>query len=198
MLVDTISSIGEVTTADHDIITVINSIHTLIDDIGQYPTGETKGELKLKVPIGNAMAPCVDGSAPFQIATLEEDEEDNVFDWNSAVVHIDSVQDMIDFLKQNGDVRALGWKYWYTAAAFMKRISNGRYCATVNGFIGVALNEVKGGDKICVFQGAVVPFVVRPASASTYRFVGECYIHGIMYGETSEIEGVRRRELILE
>jgi len=43
---------------------------------------------------------------------------------------------------------------------------------------------IKPGDQICVFYGADTPFILRPsANDGFYRFVGECYVHGLLDGE---------------
>jgi len=43
--------------------------------------------------------------------------------------------------------------------------------------------------------GGRTPFVLRPGvGEGKYRFVGECYVHGIMYGQALQ-EGLSRRRL---
>ncbi|KAM7196560.1 hypothetical protein V8F33_006059 [Rhypophila sp. PSN 637] len=39
------------------------------------------------------------------------------------------------------------------------------------------------GDRICVFRGARLPYVVRTLGDGTYKLVGECWVEGIMQGE---------------
>lgn len=38
-------------------------------------------------------------------------------------------------------------------------------------------------DVICAFDGAEVPFVMRPRADGGFQLIGEYYIHGLMYGE---------------
>ena len=66
--------------------------------------------------------------------------------------------------------------------------------STVSGHIGVGDVTLKPGDLVCVFLGGATPFIVRPVDQK-YKFVGECYLHGIMQGEALE-EGLQRRQLI--
>jgi hypothetical protein len=178
MIIDRVASVGSVTTSESDIIAVVSEIQELIDDVEDYPTGESKEELKLKLPIGNAITPCSDDVGAFHFET-ELDEGSELFDWNNAAFDVCSMQDMIEFLKQNADSRDLSWKYWTTAAAFLKRLSCGRFAATKRGYIGFGPHEISYGDLICLFNGAAVPFVLRPTSNGIYKLVGECYIHGI-------------------
>jgi len=39
------------------------------------------------------------------------------------------------------------------------------------------------GDKICLFYGGNLPYVIRPRGDGTYRYIGDCYLDGVMYGE---------------
>ncbi|CZR62635.1 uncharacterized protein PAC_12532 [Phialocephala subalpina] len=197
-IIDQIAQIGTITTAEHDVISVIISIHKLIDELEDYPTGESKDEIRLKLPIGNAITPCADDIGAFQQESDLEDEETDRFDWNSAAFDVSSVADMVEFLKQNRDARDLSWRYWSTAAAFLKRLNNGRFSVTRRGYVGFAPNGAMVGDLVCVFGGGAVPFVVRPKKGEIHSLVGECYIHGIMYGESLELEGVKHTEFVLE
>lgn len=47
---------------------------------------------------------------------------------------------------------------------------------------GLGPKNVKQGDVLCVAIGAEVPWLIRSIDMSTYEFVGECYVHGIMDG----------------
>ena len=39
------------------------------------------------------------------------------------------------------------------------------------------------GDIVVLFLGGGTPFILHPLDNGSYRFVGECYIDGIMYGQ---------------
>jgi hypothetical protein len=58
-----------------------------------------------------------------------------------------------------------------------------RFFVDEGGWIGLAPSAAREGDKICLFFGAQVPFLVRKAEDGLYQFVGECYVHGIIDGE---------------
>ncbi len=38
------------------------------------------------------------------------------------------------------------------------------------------------GDMIYLLPGSDVPFVLRPEDKN-FRLIGQCYVHGVMYGE---------------
>ena len=64
------------------------------------------------------------------------------------------------------------------------RLGIGRkFVASKNHHIGIGPAETELGDVICLALGNSTPMLLRPTSAGIYRFVGECYIHGIMDGE---------------
>lgn len=58
-----------------------------------------------------------------------------------------------------------------------------RMCVTAKGYLAHAVAEVQEGDQVVIFSSADVPFLLRPNGDGSYLLVGECYVHGIMYGE---------------
>jgi hypothetical protein len=79
-----------------------------------------------------------------------------------------------------------------------------KFILTTNGRVGLAPAKSHVGDVICVFLGACVPHVLRsnvePADTTTFRFVGDCYLNGIMNSEALDMlekEEVELREFII-
>lgn len=58
-----------------------------------------------------------------------------------------------------------------------------RLFVTEKGYVGLGAASVQPGDKVFVFPGGLVPFVLRTSAEGCYRLVGEAYVHGIMRGE---------------
>jgi hypothetical protein len=197
--IDTIEQLCRTTTSEDDIISVVIEIRSSIDKLKSYPTGERLEDLKLKVPIGNAIGPCSDDSGTLELNVPEVRNVDRVFDWKEEFSDIKSVQEMVEFLQKPRDSRVRSWKYWTTAATFAKRLCDGRFFVTKKGYVGFAPHDAAIGDEICVFYGAAVPFVLRKSwrSGSAYKLIGECYIHGIMYGEALSFEGIQERSYTL-
>lgn len=76
-----------------------------------------------------------------------------------------------------------------------------RLFVTKGGYLGVANNGIENGDRVCLINGAPVPFILRGPVASfgkynIYNLVCDTYIHGFMYGERSNDYG-REFETIL-
>ncbi|KAF2025760.1 hypothetical protein EK21DRAFT_92947 [Setomelanomma holmii] len=66
-----------------------------------------------------------------------------------------------------------------------------RIVTTKTGFLGLAPAEAEAGDSIAIPYGCDNPVVLRSCKDG-YRYVGECYIDGLMDGEA--IEAVERGE----
>jgi hypothetical protein len=73
-----------------------------------------------------------------------------------------------------------------------------RVCVTEKGYVCLVPAFSKIGDTVAVVLGAQAPLVVRrvegTAQERKYRLVGECYVHGIMYGEA--LVGIEGPEVI--
>ncbi|KAH8669109.1 heterokaryon incompatibility protein-domain-containing protein [Xylariales sp. PMI_506] len=55
--------------------------------------------------------------------------------------------------------------------------------STRNGYIGLGPLTADLGDSVFLLRGANVPFVLRKVNKDEYRLIGQCYLHGVMYGE---------------
>ena len=76
-------------------------------------------------------------------------------------------------------------------------------------YMGLAPQDSKHGDLVCVILGCPVPLLFRPVEegdnssrASTigtqhYRLLGECYVDGFMKGKVMDMVDIERRELAL-
>jgi hypothetical protein len=69
-----------------------------------------------------------------------------------------------------------------------------RLCTTKNGRLGQVLKSVEVGDVICILYGGEVPYVIRPSMNGFYKFIGSCYIHGLMDGEACQMEEMEPEE----
>jgi len=55
---------------------------------------------------------------------------------------------------------------------------------THRGYMGLASKGVKEGDLVTVLLGGDMPFLLRKREeGSSLQFIGEAYVHGLMYGE---------------
>lgn len=207
VLIDSITSTNEIrmgTSAFVSFTDAMDDIRNYTKFLREYPTGEELETVMLRLPIGDANRPHLE-SPQERLAsygqrttttTSREGWPDNLSD---EILSISPDGDMTKYSEKSYHSRQLVTKYWQTAAGFTKRISNAAFCTTEKRYAGLIPGKAQKGDKICLFRGGRVPFVLRESSvAGRYRLVGECYIHGIMYGEALEwLEGKREESIYL-
>lgn len=71
----------------------------------------------------------------------------------------------------------------------LHHFSRSRACLTRKGYICRAPITVAAGDVFAVFAGVEVPYLLRPKGQNQYQLLGNCYCHGIMYGEALSMPG---------
>jgi hypothetical protein len=57
-----------------------------------------------------------------------------------------------------------------------------RFFTTKNGYMGLSPSLARIGDKVVILLGGKTPFILRKTKENRYRFMGECYVHGMMTG----------------
>jgi hypothetical protein len=73
------------------------------------------------------------------------------------------------------------------------------YCIVVtsNGRIGLGVEQSIGvGDRICVFHGVSVPFILAETTGGRFKIAAQAYIHGVMFGEL--IDRFEAEDIVLE
>lgn len=86
-------------------------------------------------------------------------------------------------------------------AEFLERVQSvvwnrALFRTTATNRFGLTSAEAQTGDMICILFGCSVPVLLRPRPVSTpttYEFLGECYVHGIMDGEAMREERESKR-----
>jgi hypothetical protein len=62
-----------------------------------------------------------------------------------------------------------------------------RFCVTKRGYLAIVPPRSEPGDLIYILHGTQTPFALRrctEGSPDIYDLVGECYVHGVMDGES--------------
>ena len=65
--------------------------------------------------------------------------------------------------------------------------------ATDSGYIGMAPLEARRGDEVWILHGCSIPVLLRSVGGKHWQFVGECYVHGFMYGEVLQYVEASKR-----
>jgi hypothetical protein len=67
-----------------------------------------------------------------------------------------------------------------------------------SGYMGWAPHGVQAGDVFSLFDGCIVPFLLRPADAGdTFTLLGDGYVHGFLPGQQPGVEGSPKQWLTL-
>lgn len=66
--------------------------------------------------------------------------------------------------------------------ALVRACMDRRFFITKNRYMGMGPETMKEGDIVAVLFSGKVPFVLRPTGAH-YRFIGDCYVSGLMKGK---------------
>jgi len=95
-------------------------------------------------------------------------------------------------LYSNGKAEVFG----YTASRWC---DNRIFFMTQSGWMGIGHQEMRTRDHVAILHGGKIPYVLRlnstqqgdialedPPEIPRFEFIGECYVHGIMYGEFYE------------
>lgn len=75
-------------------------------------------------------------------------------------------------------------------------VKNRRFIVTKRGYIGIANDDVRRGDKVCLLHGSRMPVILRQVEEN-FAFFGEAYVHGMMQGELwpcADLPDVEARE----
>lgn len=85
------------------------------------------------------------------------------------------------------------WKSDRACQDFYRRMENvavgRRLIVSDHGYMGIAPENSKQGDTICILFGGRAPFILRETTEGGHHLIGECYVHGIMDGEALDDDG---------
>ncbi|KAI4163994.1 MAG: hypothetical protein LQ342_002491 [Letrouitia transgressa] len=110
-------------------------------------------------------------------------EEVDSRQWHSWWVFMHSPSDFLD-------LEGLQFNTCVTAATV-----NRKFFMTAEGWMGTGPPTARQNDMVVVLNGGLVPYVLRPTwsemshagtTYSEFTILGDCYVHGIMYGEAMD------------
>lgn len=92
---------------------------------------------------------------------------------------------------ETGIIKAYSRLYCYRIA-LLSLLDSRQFIVTNDGLAGLAPAIAQPGDHIVVFAGENTPLVLRPAGRddrgrNRYYVIGDCFVHGIMYGEFYDV-----------
>ncbi|KAK7222256.1 hypothetical protein V2G26_010259 [Clonostachys chloroleuca] len=93
--------------------------------------------------------------------------------------------------------RSIGTTYGNALSAFQAAMSGRRFGVTGKGYIGLFSCASSRGDSIILVSGCPVPYVIRRVGQDQWRYLGECYIHGMMNREATPADGFSWETIVL-
>jgi hypothetical protein len=180
-----------------DLLKLLKSVYGLVENIKtKYPTGEEYHDVLAQVL-----------SAGSTIIEDGVERKYNSLDLAHLFIHTN-----VEFLEickdryENLDLYELPWFQEMERAlpeqpkgnfpSLVKFYTMGRKIFRTNeGLIGLGPCILKPGDMVCVFYNGSVPYMLRPVQDG-FRFLGECYLHGVMNRDLLE-DSWQRRSFVL-
>ena len=151
---------------------VLDDFLYLSEEKIQYPTGENINEVLHEIMVANQKDNVITTS-------LWEDKWSRDILWEPEVSKFQYIKNQVEltelemFRSQNSN----------RFRNICRAVAGRRMIWTNDGYIGLAPSKTQAGDKVCVFRGFTVPFVLRRTNDNNYKLIGDCYLHGVMFGE---------------
>lgn len=102
----------------------------------------------------------------------------------------DAVEHEIQELALTGD--AFKWSHEATLVTRYRR-----FAITDGGLFVLGSDVLEEGDVVVVLYGGRVPFILRERKEGGWTLIGECYVHGMMNGETLDKDGFQEEEFVV-
>ncbi|ETS85262.1 hypothetical protein PFICI_03287 [Pestalotiopsis fici W106-1] len=101
---------------------------------------------------------------------------------------------------QSLESRKAGQTFQEIRKVFRRVLRNRRLGILGNGLLGLFPRHCRSGDMVYVIYGCITPVLLRPVENEKGKFqlVGECYVHGIMRGESLNPTQDTMEEIILK
>ena len=205
--IDYVSTIGEVSrhTQISDTCAVIKSWKLLtnpfLQDSKPYPTGELYQDVFWRTVVGDLIRT---GTAPntretkssYRRATKDDYESYRAWSMWSRCISRDTFSRTASFSQRDLDEGISGVHH-----ALKTATASRRFFLSKSGYMGIGPRTTVVGDRVHVFKGGNVPFIVRKDGLVTadgdrdisdpsdtpvgdsFRLIGDCFVYGLMDGE---------------
>ncbi|KAH6880015.1 hypothetical protein B0T10DRAFT_145765 [Thelonectria olida] len=186
-----IEKVGRCRSNTNAIRSYLNEIFSTVDDVYSNSTKEEVTKIKCQLPIGNACKGSREnwykGDRHASFLALTEHLERH----KEAVEKTESQKLLgprsLDILTVSDVLVRQLQPYMFTALDFAELFSSAAVVAVTaeTRLVGIVPATAQEGDSVVLFGGSEVPFLIRqdPSSPQYHHVVGECYFHGLMYGE---------------
>jgi len=208
IVVDVVESISTSSNLEQEWENYFQEIDAMVNSLALSPLGDSREDLKWKVPIANMLYPkaAVSGDLDlrssyraFRQYVNERKPKGKAVEGNSFNGENTPYSTTLTGFDANVGPDSLQEESMSYTAALQETLSGGRFVTTKRGYVGVVPNMAQVSDTVAIFKGGRVPFILQKSIGrpQAFRLVGECYIHGIMNGEGLSLQGVVESEFRL-
>ncbi|RMJ04897.1 hypothetical protein CDV36_014432 [Fusarium kuroshium] len=185
---DSIKVLGKCRSSINEIRSYLNEIFSKVDEVYSDLTNDEREEIKCQLPIGNARKPSRGGNwyKGDRLASFSA-----LMDYLKLHREVDKTESHKLLSLRRPDIPTVSdvhvrqlQPYMFTVLDFAELFSSAVVAVTkTQQFVGIVPATAQEGDLLVMFSGSKVPFLIRKAPPSGFYCIGECYFHGMMYGE---------------
>jgi hypothetical protein len=117
----------------------------------------------------------------------ENDPGESIPTWESIVELIKFYLDLLEIPPED-QWRDAMMKHLVSSRGFWVPIGGTKIFSTSKDHMGIGHLSIQEGDKVWICSHSRSPLILRKLPNDKYRFMGEAYIHAIMFGEVAESE----------
>ncbi|EFW15019.1 hypothetical protein CPSG_08207 [Coccidioides posadasii str. Silveira] len=183
-IVDTIDGVSLYNSEEEDTLRYLKSVFDLFRKRASNSPGDDIGKMIWKTPIGDARPQHKDGStdntfeSSYEQLTKYLELRFGSSDWRTSK---DTALEDIKRMKEKL------WPYVVTAFTFSEKFQPAIAGVTKRGYSGLFPGTASTGDRVAIFNGCAVPFLIREKQGKKgiYQLLGESYIHGMIQHKES-------------
>ncbi|KAF7591564.1 hypothetical protein BBP40_001444 [Aspergillus hancockii] len=199
-LVDSVQYVGTCPSSTTDFTAYLKEIYKQVDKFFPDLSPEEATNVKWRLPIGDARSATRGdwgndlGLASYKALTeyLQLEDRDTT-DPQIEARKIEHATQRNNFWTESDKLRSHLAPYLATALDFAELFPIAIVCVTRERNIGIVPANTQKGDRIAIFHGSKVPFIIRQSEELEGHFnvVGECYFPSLMHGEYENMRGDR-------
>ena len=200
-VVDSIESISASSNEEENLAAYLDEVDAMVDSAVLTAVREPRAELKWKVPIAGALYPRVAASSGLDLHSsyqalrvyLKTKEARKAIHKGKGKL-IEGTDPSVVYAMAIGRMSADSYRDQGAnyLTALQDTLHGWKFVVTKQGYVGTVPKLAELGDMVAIMKGGRVPFILQKSVTrpGAFRFVGECYVHGIMNGEALSLPEV--------
>ncbi|KAF2114162.1 hypothetical protein BDV96DRAFT_577681 [Lophiotrema nucula] len=178
---DKVHLVSTASSTPEELWAYLNEVEKIIENFYFSINGDDKKNLKWKVPVAGAVYPRTTNDVETDLQTSYVALRKVLAYENALSIHGRTPLPL--------QTRSAAENY---KCALFECLLGWRFFLTRRGYVGVGPSETQVGDRVAIFDGSVVPCLIRGQTSSEkgrlYKLVGECYVHAMMNKEAEQLD----------